>query len=51
MNGLGFILLFHRRMIVSIAVIIKMFTAMVIEYAVYTIALIKSVICKYGKIV
>ena len=51
MNGLSIVQLSRRLMIVSIAVIIKMFTVMVIEYAVYIIALIRSVIFKYGRIV
>ena len=49
MNGLGFIRLFHHLMIVSIAVIIKMFTVTVTEYAVYTIAHIRSASCKSKK--
>ena len=51
MNGLGFVLLSPLRMIASIAVIIKIYMVMAIEFAVYIIALIKSAICKYGKIV
>ena len=51
MNGLSFVQLSRHLMIVSIAVIIKTFTAMVREFAVYIIAPIKSVIFKYGRIV